>query len=51
MYRLEHEFISDSDACNVVRAVRFDRIHNRLFLLLIFGAVVGRQWVVAQEDR
>src|SRR6267154_2981868 len=48
--RLEHEFIADSDACNMVRAVRLDRGHNRLFLFLVFGAVVVRFWVVTQID-
>ena len=47
MNGLEHEFIADSDTCNVVRAVRVDRGHNRLFLFLVFGAVVVRFWVVA----
>ena len=50
MNGLEHEFIADSDTCNVVRAVRVDRGHNRLFLFLVFGAVVVRFWVVAQID-
>jgi hypothetical protein len=48
--RLEHEFIADSDACNLARAVRVDRGHNRLFLLVVFGAVVVRFWVVTQID-
>jgi hypothetical protein len=47
---LEHEFIADSDACNTARAVRVDRGHNRLFLFLVFGAVVVRLWVVTQID-
>lgn len=42
MNGLEHEFIADSDTCNIVRAVCVDRGHNCLFLLLVFGAVVGR---------
>jgi hypothetical protein len=50
MNRLKHEFIADSDACNTVRAVRVDRGHNRLFLLLVFGAIVRRYWVVTQID-
>jgi hypothetical protein len=48
--RLEHEFIADSDASNRVYAVRVDRGHNRLFLFLVFGAVVIRFWVVTQKD-
>lgn len=42
MNRLQHEFIADSDACNMVRAICVNRVYNRLFLVLIFGAVVGR---------
>jgi hypothetical protein len=48
--RLEHEFIANSDASDMVRAVRVDRGHNRLFLFLVFGAVVVRFWVVTQID-
>jgi hypothetical protein len=48
--RLEHKFISNSDACDIVRAVRVDRGYNRLFLLLVFGAVVVRCWIVTKKD-
>ena len=50
MNRLEHEFITDSDASNRARAVRVDRVHNRLLLLLVFGAIVVWFRVVTQKD-
>lgn len=50
MNRLEHEFITDSDASNRTRAVRVDRGHNRLFLFCVFGAIVVWFRIVTQED-
>lgn len=51
MYKLEHEFIADSDAHDVIGAVSLDRVHNLLALAQVRGAVVGRKVVVTQIDR
>lgn len=51
MYELEHEFIADSDARNVARAVCVDRVHNRLALAQVCSAVVVWIVIIAQPDR
>ena len=51
MYELKHEFIANGDARNMVRAVRVDRGHNILLLVVVFNTTVVWKVVVAQEDR
>jgi hypothetical protein len=48
---LEHPFITNGDARNVVRAVRLDRCYDLVALARVRHPPVGRDIIVSQEDR
>ena len=50
VYELKHEFIADIDAFNMIYAILVYNVDNRLFLLVVFSAIVIWEVVVAQPD-
>lgn len=51
MTLLEHKFISDCDAANMVSSISLDSLLNQIALTLVGSAVISCNVVICQPDR